>query len=724
VVFNGVPDYLNGGFPILVYKVEVQIEGVRTGQEILVNPLTNTALVTGLKNGTSYTFVVIATNQIGDSDPSLPSNSVTPVAVQTGITVPDAPTQVTASAGNASAVVSWKLPVSNGGSAITGFLVVPTANGIPSARGSVVPAPATSATIPGLINGATYTFTVQAINVMGASGLSAPSNAVMPAAAAQSTGVPSLPTGVSATAGVASATVTWTPPVNAGNSAISNYVVVAMSGGALTGNSVNVPAPATSVTINGLSAGTTYTFVVHAFNGTGDSGASIPSNAITPSAAAPPPASAPGVPTGVTAVAGNSSATVAWNAPASNGGSPIQSYNVVALSGGSPSGVSVTVTAPATAVQITKLTNGTAYTFVVHAINAAGDSGASAPSNTVTPGAPVPAPSGSANVGVTLTGPATVSAGTNAIFTITVTNSGAGTVPSVVLEDIFNLASGTLLSHVTSQGTCTDGTAVLDCKLGSLAAGASATIGFTLTVNTRITNKATVEALDSTGQRIPSSSPANSTASLITAVSASVSVAAAADLQISGTSTGTGAETTLVWLVSNTTNQIANAVRFTDQLPSALQLVSTMASAGVNCAAPASGSSGGLVTCSYHSLPGGQNMMVTITVTAAPSATPIATTASVDFNGTDSNPANNSFTLSVAAPLPPSPPPPATGGATGGGGAGGGGGVVVPGLNGGGGAGGHGGACVQPVLGGRGGAARGAGEIGGFLPGRCGGPGA
>jgi len=89
--------------------------------------------------------------------------------------------------------------------------------------------------------------------------------------------------------------------------------------------------------------------------------------------------SEPGPPTGVTAVAGDGEAVVSFTAPASNGGSPISLYNVVASpdgAGASRSGSPITVSG---------LTNGTTYTFVVTATNAAGTGPASSPSNAVTP---------------------------------------------------------------------------------------------------------------------------------------------------------------------------------------------------------------------------------------------------------------------------------------------------------------------------------------------------
>lgn len=89
-------------------------------------------------------------------------------------------------------------------------------------------------------------------------------------------------------------------------------------------------------------------------------------------------ATAPGAPTGISAVAGDGSATVSWTAPADAGGIPVTSYTVTGLPGG-------TCTTATTSCTITGLTAGTPYTFVVKAVNAVGSSTPSGPSTPVIP---------------------------------------------------------------------------------------------------------------------------------------------------------------------------------------------------------------------------------------------------------------------------------------------------------------------------------------------------
>lgn len=88
----------------------------------------------------------------------------------------------------------------------------------------------------------------------------------------------------------------------------------------------------------------------------------------------------PGVPTKVTARAGDASASVSWRAAPANG-SPLTEY-VVTLE---PSGREIVVPAPATTVELDGLANGTSYTVIVRATNAIGSSPDSLPSPPVTP---------------------------------------------------------------------------------------------------------------------------------------------------------------------------------------------------------------------------------------------------------------------------------------------------------------------------------------------------
>jgi hypothetical protein len=154
--------------------------------------------VMGLTNGSSYTFTVLAAhantnasscpyNQLQQSvkagvdcsTESLPSNAVTPAPAAT---VPGAPTSVTATAGDASASLSWTAP-SDGGSPITKYTVTPYIGTVAQPSTDVTGAPpATSATISNLSNGTSYTFKVTATNAVGTGPPSTASNAVTPLA--------------------------------------------------------------------------------------------------------------------------------------------------------------------------------------------------------------------------------------------------------------------------------------------------------------------------------------------------------------------------------------------------------------------------------------------------------------------------------------------------------------------------------------------------------------
>ncbi|MCX6422711.1 MAG: fibronectin type III domain-containing protein [Actinobacteria bacterium] len=95
---------------------------------------------------------------------------------------PDAPRSVTATTGNASAVVNWIKPTSDGGSAISKYIVRQSPGG--AVCTITTPAPLTC-DISGLANGTSYTFTVVAINAVGTSDPSNPSAAVVPQASRQ-----------------------------------------------------------------------------------------------------------------------------------------------------------------------------------------------------------------------------------------------------------------------------------------------------------------------------------------------------------------------------------------------------------------------------------------------------------------------------------------------------------------------------------------------------------
>ncbi|MER6314999.1 calcium-binding protein [Streptomyces sp. NPDC001581] len=90
--------------------------------------------------------------------------------------------------------------------------------------------------------------------------------------------------------------------------------------------------------------------------------------------------------------------------------------------------------------------------------------------------AATPPPPPGVNLSVTKTGPAVVSLGDQAAYTVTVTNTSTTTTATgVTLADTLT-GPGSLLSATPGQGTCTTTATTANCALGSLAPGARATV--------------------------------------------------------------------------------------------------------------------------------------------------------------------------------------------------------------------------------------------------------
>ena len=348
---NWIAPYDTGGVPLVSYTVSVASTG------FVPAPCVATVLTCtfkGLTEDATYTFTVTATNANGFTSVVSPSSS--PVTINQ---VPAAPMGLWAWLDNGMVRVSWGAPTNTGGSAITGYTV--TASPSATTPASCTTITAVTCAFTGLADGTAYTFSVIATNAAGyASASSVQSVSVTPF------GTPAAPTGVSATASNASATVSWTAVANAGGSTISGYRVTALPGG------MQCTSSTTSCTVTGLTNGVAYSFSVVALTAAGTTSEPTTSNISTPVGAS-------GAPVWVRVAPGNGQVAVSWSAPHFNGGAPVTGYTVSAAPGGAQ------CTATTTTCTVTGLTNGVAYSFTVTATNAAGTSAASTISANVTP---------------------------------------------------------------------------------------------------------------------------------------------------------------------------------------------------------------------------------------------------------------------------------------------------------------------------------------------------
>jgi hypothetical protein len=159
----------SNGSSITAYKVTAYRSGLASTSQ-LFGPSATTVTMTGLNNGTTYTFTISATNASGTGPQSVPTGPIT-------VGTPTRPTGVTATAGSGQATVHWAAPTTNNGSPITGYTVTPYI-GLAAQPSRTFASTATTQTVSGLASGSTYTFTVAAINARGTGPESTASNPV------------------------------------------------------------------------------------------------------------------------------------------------------------------------------------------------------------------------------------------------------------------------------------------------------------------------------------------------------------------------------------------------------------------------------------------------------------------------------------------------------------------------------------------------------------------
>ena len=509
----------SNGSPITGYVITPYLNGTaQTAQTFSSTATTQT--LTGLTAGGSYTFTVAAVNALGTGAASPQSSAVTPY------TLPGAPAITAVSAGDSAASLSWSAPASNGYSAITGYVVTPYVNGAAQTPQTFT-GTATTQTVTGLTPGTSYTFTVAAVNAAGTGPASARSSAVTVNAgpsltfAAPPAGEVGVPYSDQLTASGGTGALTWS--VSSGS--LPGGLALNSSTGLLSGTPTASGSFSFTVRITDTAGGTA-------------------SKAVTLSIAAAPLLLNPAPPSAQAGVAYSDTLAV-------TGGTGPFTWSV--SSGSLPAGV--TLNSSTGVLSGTPATPGL-YSFTVRVSDAFGQTATQGLNLTVAVGPIVIATSAS-------TGTATQ--GGTAGFTVTVTNTAATAYSGIS----FTMPLSNILDDAAYNGNAaaTSGTVSVTGQTlswtGNLAAGAVATITFSVTVNNPYTGNGTLTAT------VTSSTVGTNCASGSTDTRCTVSVPVAA-LSITQTSTVTsaapGSVVPVTVTVTNTGVTTYTGATFTDPL--------------------------------------------------------------------------------------------------------------------------------------------------------------
>ncbi len=337
--------------------------------------------------------------------------------------VPTAPLALVASPTNNAVALTWNAPSSDGGAAVTDYVVeyaiANTTTWLTFADGTSA---ANAATVTGLNNDVVHYFRVRAVNSAGNSEASSVvsstpfqslTNDAFVAAeaivgdAGTATGTTALATreaGEPTHGGVGGAASIWYRWVAPNNGVLTvttqgsrfDTLLGVYSGSTMSDLRVlgmNDDAPNSSVlwskVVGNVVEGTEYKIAIDGWNGL--RGAAT----LNWSFVASLPPALPSAPRNASAAPANAALVVSWAVPLSDGNSPITMYKATAAPGGNTCAASTQL-----GCVIAGLTNGTLYTVTVVATNAVGDSPASAPSSAVAPAVPTATPVTAASWGL------------------------------------------------------------------------------------------------------------------------------------------------------------------------------------------------------------------------------------------------------------------------------------------------------------------------------------
>ncbi len=283
-------------------------------------------------------------------------------ADKSAVTVPTAPRNLSARAGDDRVVLTWDRPGTDGGAKVTQFKIY---RSLGSGKAKLLAKTGDVSYLDSSVsNGtpgdpaSTYAYYVQAQNSAGVSVASATVQASPQAGLAIT---PSAPQGFTASGTLGATELAWTAPVTDGGSAVTAYVV---SRGTSTGSYsplVTLPPGTLGYTDTDVVIGTRYYYIVAASN-------SIGGGVNSKEASATPNTGVPGAPTLSVSVS-NGSVLLEWIPSPNSGASPVTKY-VVARSGIRLANAS----ASTFELLDTKAVSGQTYSYEVKAQNSYGSS--------------------------------------------------------------------------------------------------------------------------------------------------------------------------------------------------------------------------------------------------------------------------------------------------------------------------------------------------------------